>query len=133
MNKIKIQVKDKHIENGIPENCYLCAVALAIDEKLSSKFKLDYTPEIYGKGNTGYALKLAIKRSNPYQTNFPNTQISMEDQETVDDFIFDFDNENEVQPFDFDIEISNTVLKKMKLFEKQERKLFNEWEKKRNS
>tara|TARA_R100001224_G_scaffold63779_1_gene38147 strand:+ start:1114 stop:1491 length:378 start_codon:yes stop_codon:yes gene_type:complete len=125
MNKIKIQVKDKHIENGIPENCYLCAVALAIDEKLRSMFKLDFEPQIVKRENTGYALKLADNKPTPYQTKF-ETQISMEDQDTVDDFIFDFDNENEVQPFEFDIEINNFQIERMKKLEKEEKKLFDE-------
>ena len=41
MNKIKIQVKEKHIKDGIPENCTYCAVALAIDETLRNMFKLE--------------------------------------------------------------------------------------------
>ena len=132
MNKIRIQVKEKHIQDGTPENCQFCAVALAIDEKLSSMFKLDFLPSIVEKGNSDYALKLSDNKPSPYQTEF-TTQISMEDQETVNDFVFDYDAGKDVEPFDFNLEINNFQIERMKKLEKQEGKFFDEWEKKRNS
>ena len=125
MNKIKIQVKDKHIENGIPENCYLCAVALAIDETLRNMFKLDFEPRIVERGNTNYALRLADNKPSPYQTEF-NTQISMEDQETVNDFVYDFDQNKDVSPFEFSIEFTDTIIEKMRNLEKKEMEVFSE-------
>ena len=132
MNKIKIQVKEKHIKDGIPENCTYCAVALAIDETLRNMFKLDFEPRIVERGNTNYALRLADNKPTPYQTEF-NTQISMEDQETVNDFVYDFDQNKDVSPFEFNIELTDTVMQKMRKLEKQERKIFDELENKKNN
>ena len=132
MNKIRIQVKEKHIKDGIPENCTYCAVAIAIDEKLRNMFKLDFEPRIVERGNTNYALRLADNKPTPYQTEF-NTQISMEDQETVNDFVYDFDQNKDVSPFEFNIELTDTVMQKMRKLEKQERKIFDELENKKNN
>jgi hypothetical protein len=123
MNKIKIQVKEKHIKDGIPENCQYCAVALAIDEKLRSMFKLDFEPRIVERGNTDYALRLADNKPSPYQTEFP-TQIDMGDQETVNDFVYDFDQNRDVMPFEFDIVFTDTIIEKMKSLEKKEMERF---------
>ena len=119
MNKIRIQVKEKHIKDGIPENCTYCAVAIAIDEKLRNMFKLDFEPRIVERGNTNYALRLADNKPTPYQTEF-NTQISMEDQETVKDFVYDFDQNKDVSPFEFSIEFTDTIIEKMRNLEKKE-------------
>ena len=123
MNKIKIQVKEKHIKDGIPENCTYCAVAIAIDEKLRNMFKLDFEPRIVERGNTNYALRLADNKPTPYQTEF-NTQISMEDQETVNDFVYDFDQNKDVSPFEFSIEFTDTIIEKMRNLEKKEMERF---------
>ena len=125
MNKIKIQVKEKHIKDGIPENCTYCAVALAIDETLRNMFKLDFEPRIVERGNTDYALRLADNKPSPYQTEF-NTQISMEDQETVNDFVYDFDQNKDVSPFEFSIEFTDTIIEKMRNLEKKEMEVFSE-------
>ncbi len=125
MNKIKIQVKEKHIKDGIPENCTYCAVAIAIDEKLRNMFKLDFEPRIVERGNTNYALRLADNKPTPYQTEF-NTQISMEDQETVNDFVYDFDQNKDVSPFEFSIEFTDTIIEKMRNLEKKEMEIFSE-------
>ena len=130
MNKIKIQVKEKHIKDGIPENCTYCAVALAIDETLRNMFKLDFEPRIVERGNTNYALRLADNKPIRYQTQF-NTQISMDDQETVNDFVYDFDQNRDVDPFEFNIEFTDTIIAKMRNLEKQEKKLFDDWENKK--
>ena len=125
MNKIRIQVKEKHIKDGIPENCTYCAVAIAIDEKLRNMFKLDFEPRIVERGNTNYALRLADNKHTPYQTEF-NTQISMEDQETVNDFVYDFDQNKDVSPFEFSIEFTDTIIEKMRNLEKKEMEVFSE-------
>ena len=125
MNKIRIQVKEKHIKDGIPENCTYCAVAIAIDEKLRNMFKLDFEPRIVERGNTNYALRLADNKPSPYQTEF-NTQISMEDQETVNDFVYDFDQNKDVSPFEFSIEFTDTIIEKMRNLEKKEMEVFSE-------
>jgi len=128
MNKIKIQVKEKHIKDGIPENCTYCAVALAVNDKLTEMFKLDFEPRIVESGNVHYALRLADNKPSSYQTEF-NTQISMEDQETLNDFVYDFDTGKDVNPFEFNIEFTDTVIEKMKSLEKKEMenlKLLNE-------
>ena len=124
MNKIKIQVKEKHIKDGIPENCTYCAVALAVSDKLSSMFKLDLESRIVEKGNTDYALDLATNKPFPYQLKF-DTQINMQDQETLNDFVYDFDNGKEVNPFEFDIEISSYVIERMRKLEKEERTILD--------
>jgi hypothetical protein len=123
MNKIKIKVKEKHIQDGTPENCQFCAVALAVNDKLTEMFKLDFEPRIVERGNINYALRLADNKPSPYQTEF-NTQISMEDQETVNDFVFDFDSGKDVQPFEFNIEFTDTIIEKMKSLEKEETEKF---------
>ena len=123
MKKIKIQVKEKHIQEGIPDNCTYCAVALAVNDKLTEMFKLDFEPRIVERGNTDYALRLADNKPIRYQTQF-NTQISMEDQETVNDFVFDFDSGKDVQPFEFNIEFTDTIIEKMKSLEKEETEKF---------
>ena len=123
MKKIKIQVKEKHIQDGTPENCQFCAVALAVNDKLTEMFKLDFEPRIVERGNTDYALRLADNKPSAYQTQF-NTQISMEDQDTVDDFVFDFDSGKDVQPFEFNIEFTDTIIEKMKSLEKEETEKF---------
>ena len=125
MNKIRIQVKEKHIKDGIPENCTYCAVALAIDETLRNMFKLDFEPRIVERGNTNYALRLADNKPSQYQTEF-NTQISMEDQETVNDFVYDFDQNKDVSPFEFSIEFTDTIIEKMRNLEKKEMEVFSE-------
>mgnify|MGYP003147832702 FL=1 len=123
MNKIKIQVKEKHIQDGTPENCQFCAVALAVNDKLTEMFKLDFEPRIVERGNTDYALRLADNKPSPYQTEF-NTQISMEDQETVNDFVYDFDSNKDVDPFEFNIDFTDTIIEKMKSLEKKEMERF---------
>ena len=125
MNKIRIQVKEKHMKDGIPENCTYCAVAIAIDEKLRNMFKLDFEPRFVERGNTNYALRLADNKPSPYQTEF-NTQISMEDQETVNDFVYDFDQNKDVSPFEFSIEFTDTIIEKMRNLEKKEMEVFSE-------
>jgi hypothetical protein len=123
MKKIKIQVKEKHIQDGTPENCQFCAVALAVNDKLTEMFKLDFEPRIVERGNTDYALRLADNKPSAYQTQF-NTQISMEDQETVNDFVLKFDAGRDVDPFEFDIEFTDTIIEKMKSLEKKEMERF---------
>ena len=123
MNKIKIKVKEKHIQDGTPENCQFCAVALAVNDKLTEMFKLDFEPRIVERGNTDYALRLADNKPSAYQTQF-NTQISMEDQETVNDFVLKFDAGRDVDPFEFDIEFTDTIIEKMKSLEKKEMERF---------
>ena len=123
MKKIKIQVKEKHIQDGTPENCQFCAVALAVNDKLTEMFKLDFEPRIVERGNTDYALRLADNKPSAYQTQF-NTQISMEDQETVNDFVLKFDAGRDVDPFEFDIEFTDTILEKMRNLEKKEMENF---------
>ena len=125
MKKIKIQVKEKHIQEGIPDNCTYCAVALAVNDKLTEMFKLDFEPRIVERGNTDYALRLADNKPSPYQTQF-NTQISMEDQETVNDFVYDFDQNRDVDPFEFSIEFTDTIIEKMRNLEKKEMEVFSE-------
>ena len=123
MNKIKIQVKEKHIQDGTPENCQFCAVALAVNDKLTEMFKLDFEPRIVERGNTDYALRLADNKPSPYQTEFP-TQIDMGDQETVNDFVYDFDQNRDVMPFEFDIVFTDTIIEKMRNLEKEEMENF---------
>ena len=130
MNKIKIQVKEKHIKDGIPENCTYCAVALAVNDKLTKMFKLDFEPRIVESGNVHYALRLADNKPSAYQTKF-DTQISMEDQETLNDFVYDYDTGKDVNPFEFNIEINNFQIERMRKLEKQEKKLFDDWENKK--
>jgi hypothetical protein len=44
----------------------------------------------------------------------------MEDQETVNDFVYDFDQNRDVNPFEFNIEFTDTIIEKMKSLEKKE-------------
>ena len=87
-------------------------------------FKLDLESRIIEKGNTDYALDLATNKPFPYQLKF-DTQINMQDQETLNDFVYDFDNGKEVNPFEFDIEISSYVIERMRKLEKEERTILD--------
>ena len=49
----------------------------------------------------------------------------MQDQETLNDFVYDFDNGKEVNPFEFDIEISSYVIERMRKLEKEERTILD--------
>jgi len=70
-------------------------------------------------------LRLSDNKPSAYQTEF-NTQISMEDQETVNDFVYDFDTGKDVDPFEFSIEFTDTIIEKMRNLEKKEMERFSE-------
>ena len=118
MNKIKIEVKEKHIKEGIPSNCDFCAVALAVTEKLDKIFKGAYDLSIVEKGNTGYRVKLTDRKPVPHLTEF-NNEIGIESQEFFDTFIFDFDENRNVKPFNFNLNFDDNTFNKMKATKKQ--------------
>ena len=126
MNKIKIEVKEKHISEGIPSNCDFCAVALAVTEKLDEIFKGAYNLSIVEKDNNfSYRVKLTNREPIPHlkgvyklSTEF-NNEIGTESQEFFDAFIFDFDENRSVKPFNFNINFDDNTFNKMKATKKQ--------------
>lgn len=117
-----IQVEEKHIEDGIPQCSTGCAVAKAIDEKLSKIFDLDLAPEICESGEN-YTLRLADNKPFVYRTIF-DADILNEDQQRVNDFVDDFDEGKDVNPFDFNISINDKSVEKMKALAKKENENF---------
>ena len=69
-------------------------------------------------------MRLADNKPSAYQTEF-NTQISMEDQETLNDFVYDYDTGKDVSPFEFNIEFTDTIIEKMRNLEKEERTILD--------
>tara|TARA_R100001443_G_scaffold111596_2_gene124499 strand:- start:44 stop:424 length:381 start_codon:yes stop_codon:yes gene_type:complete len=122
MTIYKIQVEEKHIEDGIPECSTGCAVAQAIDEKLSNLFHLDLLPHIVDAGHS-YNLRLTDNKPSVYQTTFDG-YILNEDQQKVNNFVKDFDEGKDVLPFDFNIRIHDKSVEKMIALANQEKENF---------
>ena len=63
---MKIQVTEEHIKKGVPENCRLCAVALAVKEKVGQK----YTVSVMSSSDyDGYYFSIYEKEKDFYKDN----------------------------------------------------------------
>jgi hypothetical protein len=99
MSKKKIEITQKDIDKGIGGSCNHCAIAIA----LKRQFKTD---DIYVGMLEGESAVIQIKKRF--------IRINEEDQETVNDFIIDFDNFRDYknlgmdmpkpEPFSFELE-----------------------------
>ena len=91
---MKINVTENHIKNGVPENCHLCAVSLAIAEALrnlgtyigldSIEIFTDFTRD------SGYKFRIKTLHSKDVYSGSDYT-ISDSDRDRVDSFIKEFD------------------------------------------
>jgi hypothetical protein len=91
---MKINVTENHIKNGVPENCHLCAVSLAIAEALrnlgtyigldSIEISTDHTRD------SGYRFRIKTLHSKDVYSGSDYT-ISDSDRDRVDSFIKEFD------------------------------------------
>ena len=94
---MQINVTEYHIKNGIPENCHLCAVSLAIAEalrKLGTYIGFD-SVEIFPDHRRGSGYRFCIKtlQSKEIYSGSDYT-ISDSDRNKVDSFIKEFDTFN---------------------------------------
>lgn len=105
MNKIKktIQVTQKHIEEGQPENCSYCAVALAVKDKFPK-----YDVSISERYDLSDANKM-IYSINLYKENraIPSLKTKFNKYKEVNKFIdmFDSGSAHELKPIDFDLTV----------------------------
>ena len=95
---MKIQVTEKHIKKGIPDNVECCAVALALKEKLGGDFHVKVLAEDFIITNKEVEIK--------------NHIASPEKKQEVVNFIQDFDSMwkdgkvlSELKPIEFELEI----------------------------
>ena len=97
---MKIQVTEKHIKKGLPDNVKCCAVALALKEKLGSDFDVKVLSEDF----------VITNKEVEIENNIVSTD-KCHKQEVIN-FISDFDSiseyqrlNGELQPFEFELEI----------------------------
>ena len=95
---MKIQVTEKHIKEGLPDNVECCAVALALQEKLGGDFHVKVLAEDFIITNKEVEIK--------------NHIASPEKKQEVVNFIQDFDSMwkdgkvlSELKPIEFELEI----------------------------
>ena len=119
---MKIQVTEEHIKKGIPEHCQLCAVSLAVQEKVGKKYsvfvmaheKHGYYFDIYQKGKSRWEDNKLVNKGC-----YKNNKI-VDNKRKLFHFISDFDlfgyNKEKqesipcseavgVKPFEFELEI----------------------------
>ncbi len=82
---MKIQVRQKHIDNGEPNCCRSCAIALALK---------DYFPK---------AKNIKVEASNDMSMDGNRIEVVDDDLLEVRKFIHLFDSEYEVKPFKFSL------------------------------
>ena len=97
---MKIQVTEKHIKEGLPDNVECCAVALALKENLGTDFHVKVLAEDFIITNKEVEIK--------------NHIASPEKKQEVVNFIQDFDSMwiwkdgkilSELEPIEFELEI----------------------------
>jgi len=95
---MKIQVTEKHIKEGLPDNVECCAVALALKEKLGGDFHVKVLAEDFIITNK--------------EVKIENHIASPEKKQEVVNFIQDFDSMwkdgkilSELKPIEFELEI----------------------------
>ena len=102
-----VKVKQKHIDEGLPENCVKCAVALAVKDKFP-EFSVSIS-EKYGSNGMIYSINL-FEENISKNTFFSPTPIKTKFNKFnfVNDFIFKFDTGfylTELKPFEFELTV----------------------------
>ena len=109
---MKIQVTEEHIKEGKPEHCTLCAVALAVQEKVGQK----YTVSVMSSSDyDGYYFSIYEKEKDFYKDN-RIVDSEMKLFPFINEFdSFDYDNKKQqsipcpdivdAKPFEFELEI----------------------------
>ena len=87
---MQIKVTEKHIKNGVPENCNLCAVSLALAEAL---FLDSHSVEVYPDHVRGVGYRFRF-RSLDSDCGRLSYTMSDSDRDVVDSFIKEFDTFN---------------------------------------
>ena len=115
-----VEVKQEHIDNGTPEDCTNCAVALALQEKLGTDYNVVVNQD-HRNGNKD-KVYFDIEKNNEHIYN----TINCKDQLSVNGFVSNYDksyywdeekqkqcvdaeaddNKNAVHPFKFELEIA---------------------------
>ena len=91
---MKIQVTEKHIRKGIPDNCEKCAIALALQDALEGynlfdvEIITDYENNNYNKGKFKFNLTEHLSVDEFKLTKYT---ISKTDEINVNNFINEFD------------------------------------------
>ena len=83
---MQIKVTEKHIKNGVPENCNLCAVSLALAEAL---FLDSHSVEVYPDHIRGVGYRFRF-RSLDSDCGRLSYTMSDSDRDVVDSFIKEF-------------------------------------------
>ena len=87
---MQIKVTEYHIKNGVPENCNLCAVSLALAEAL---FLDSHSVEVYPDHVRGVGYRFRF-RSLDSDCGRLSYTMSDSDRDVVDSFIKEFDTFN---------------------------------------
>ena len=97
---MKIQVTEKHIKEGLPDNVECCAVALALKESLGTDFEIKVLAEDFVITNKEVEIENHVVSTDKCH------------KQEVINFISDFDSiseyqrlNGELQPFEFELEI----------------------------
>ena len=108
---MKIQVTEKHIKEGKPEHCTLCAVALAVQEKVGK----EYNVSVMASTEYGYYFGIYQNENDLYKDNkIVNNKMKL--FSFINEFdSFDYDNKKQqsipcpdivdAKPFEFELEI----------------------------
>ena len=89
---MKIQVTEKHILKGIPENCEKCAMALALQDALEgyNLFDVEVTTRDYNSITGEFKFRFE-EHLNEEDSQFTSYTISKTDEINVNHFINEFD------------------------------------------
>ena len=88
---MKIQVTEKHIRNGIPDNCTKCAIALALQDALEGYNLFDVeviTNDNHNEGKFKFTFEEHLNERDSHNTQYT---ISKTDERNVNHFINEFD------------------------------------------
>ena len=109
---MKIQVTKEHIKEGKPEHCTLCAVALAVQEKVGK----EYSVSVMASTVHGYYFGIYQNENDLYKDNkIVNNKMKL--FRFINEFdSFDYDNKKQesipcpdivdAKPFEFELEIT---------------------------
>ena len=88
---MKIQVTEKHIRKGIPDNCTKCAIALALQDALEGYNLFDVeviTNDNHNEGKFKFTFEEHLNERDSHHTQYT---ISKTDERNVNHFINEFD------------------------------------------
>ena len=88
---MKIQVTEKHIKKGIPENCKKCAIALALRDALEGYNLFDVEVTTTDNHNEGKFKFTFEEHLNEWESQHTQYTISHTDEVNVNNFINEFD------------------------------------------